>query len=252
MTQTLRQSPTGPLVTIDASDVENESSAPGATVEDALDTLSGQLPANSNDVDNESTVPGATLTNALDALADPVTTARIADDAGTLAKLNGGVLSSLTSGTPTATGTATNLSCGSITIAANTTVIGDTYRSYAHHEFDHTAAATPTIVFEGLRNGVTFISRTINPVLTAGNFGGVFHSSLRFLSLGATGSAVATLLVSNSYGLTITDFSGAHTVTFTVDTTVNQTILFRMRMGTSVASNTITVYQANIEKIINS
>jgi hypothetical protein len=66
----IRRSSSGPFETIEASEVDNDSGVPGATVKAALDSLAGNVASlDSSDVANVSGVVGATVTAALDTLA---------------------------------------------------------------------------------------------------------------------------------------------------------------------------------------
>lgn len=256
MSDSLRQSPSGAERPLSTDDIDNDSNVAGETVSDALDGLSGSVPTTSSQVQNASLIPGATVTVALSAVADPVTTARIQDAAFTRSKLTGGVLVALSGNLPQVTANVTNLSPGVLTIAANTTLVGDYYHSHLAWELIHTAAATPQLICECLYNGVVVTSRTVTPVAVAGTYHGSFDCWWRFSAIGGAGVGTGRVAIqsSNDLGSTLSGrlSSDAATNSTTVDTTASQTLEFRCRMVTAVASNTLSLFNAYIEKLINS
>lgn len=167
------------------------------------------------------------------------------------AQLSGGVLSALTSSSPTANGVSNNLALAAFAIAANTTLVGHTYRSAIYYTFTHTAAATPTLTIEMLVNGVVVASLVVNVVATAGTYHGFVEAVWRYTSIGAAGNVVASLRSVNAVGFAIVDFlASTNVAAVPTDTTASSSVQLRMRMTTSVASNVLTVNQAVLERLI--
>jgi hypothetical protein len=167
-------------------------------------------------------------------------------------QLNGGVLSALTSTSPTATNATTNIGLATLAIPANTLVVGHTYRSVIYYSFVHTAAATPTLTFDMLIGGVVVATLVVNVVSTAGTFPGFIEGVWRFTAVGAGGNAVVSFRSANNAGFAIADFLASTNVSVVpVDTTLATSVLMRMRMTTAVAANTITINQAILERLIN-
>lgn len=249
MTTLLRQSPSGPETLLSTDDIVYGDE----TVTEALARISGDIPPSSSQVQNASIIPGPTVTEALTAIADPVTTDRIADQAFTRSKLNGGIIVALTTGLPFAGVSTANLSAGSFTIDPGTTVVGDTYHAHFFWEAVHTAAATPQIILEFVRNGIVLGNLFITPDSVAGTYHGTFDSYFRYTAIGTTGSAVISLATSNTLSFAIGGWLPSVSAPIaSLNTTINQTLEWRMRMGTAVSGNNLIVYQAYVEKLINS
>jgi hypothetical protein len=165
-----------------------------------------------------------------------------------------GVVVGLGATNPTATNATTNLSAGAYTIVANTARVGTTYKAVIHFAFVHAAGATPTITAEWVLTGGTptgLASFVITPTSTGGTYRGTIEGLLRFQTIGGSAGGISTVRTCNSFGNTGNDSTGGVDGGFTgSDTTVTQTIEFRIRMTTAVASNTLTVQQAYIERVL--
>jgi hypothetical protein len=168
------------------------------------------------------------------------------------AQLNGGVLSALTSTSPTATAANTALGLASHAIPANFLVVGHTYRSCLYYTFVHTAAATPTITLEMIIGAAFGITLPVAVLSTAGTYQGFVEAVWRFTAVGAAGNVILSLRSVNPMGFAVADFLAAANVpVFAVDTTLATAVQLRVRMTTAVAGNTLTVNQAILERLIN-
>lgn len=152
---------------------------------------------------------------------------------------------------PTATNATTNLSLGgSYSVPANTARQGTIYQPHGHYVFDHTAAVTPTLIFETLINGVVVDTITLTPVASAGTYSGWFTATIRFLTVGAGGTAMVSWIQGNTFESGLDQITPSFTTTtVAVNTTLARTIETRMRMGSAVASNTLTVIQGWIARL---
>lgn len=250
----LRRSPSGRLLLFDTDQVDNSSAVPGASLSDALDAIDGDLPVSTSDLSNLSAIPGATVTQALNAIANPVTAARIAPRAVTLAKLaGGGVLLSLGATNPSATNATTNLSCGALTLPAGTVTQGTTFRAYMDWAYVHAAGATPTLTIEWVLGGAALLAFVITPNAVAATYNGLIEAYFRFSSNPTTsGIARFNIKTSNTVGATVTDQLGGSAANQLggINTSITTTLELRIRMTTAVASNTLTLNQAYLERLI--
>lgn len=128
---------------------------------------------------------------------------------------------------------------------ANSLVIGAIYRFSAYFDFVHTAAATPVLQVGFGVNGVPTY-QSLTPASTAATFSGKIEGYARF-----TGpNWRINHAIMNPSGLTITDQIGGFTNLPAVDATVQNTLDFRIRMATAVASNSLLVYNGCIEQLV--
>jgi hypothetical protein len=178
------------------------------------------------------------------------TRAKVTDDVGAQWTL-GYACVSVNTTSPTATNATTNLSCGgSFSIPANTARAGTVYRLHGQYVYVHTAAATPTLTFEILIAGAVVRSVAFTPVSVASTYTGWFTATIRFQTVGAGGTCVATWIQNNDFETGVDQLtSSGHTGTEAVDTTIANAIELRTRMTTAVASNTLTVVQGMIERL---
>lgn len=168
------------------------------------------------------------------------------------AGLNGGILASLLGTTPAATNATTNLSCGAITIAANTTQVGTTFRANLSVEFIHTAAATPTLTLEWVYGGSVVLTRVVTVTAVAGTYTLWSEAYFRFDTIGAAGSARASIRCVCTAGATVADQIGdTQAAVAALNTTISRTLELRVRMTTAVAANTITLHQGTLDRLIN-
>lgn len=168
------------------------------------------------------------------------------------AGLNGGILASLLGTTPTATNATTDLSVGSVNVAANTTVVGTTYISNLSVEFVHTAAATPTLTIEWVYGGVVVCTRVLTVTAVAGTYTLWVEGYFRHTTIGAASSARVSIRSVCTAGATVPDQIGDTTATpAALNTTIARTLELRVRMTTAVAANTITLHQAILQRLIN-
>lgn len=164
-----------------------------------------------------------------------------------------GVLS-VNTATQTATNATTNLACGGqITIPANSAFVGMTFAGRARGSFVHTAATTPTITCEIVVNGTALTngSFVFTPIGTAATYDWSCEWEFRCVTTGSTGTWVGTIIMHMGAATSATteiDGNNATPSTDTVDSTVNRTLEFRVRMTTAVLSNTLTVSQAQIRR----
>lgn len=148
-----------------------------------------------------------------------------------------------------ATNATTNLTCGTFTIPANTLRVGSMYRFTAYATFLHTAATTPTLTLELLINAVVVDSAVATFNGTATTYGVMLTGFITCRTTGAGGTVQANCIIVSS-GVALASPAGSQsTATDAIDTTVARSIEMRVRMTTAVASNTLTVTQAVIEKV---
>lgn len=168
------------------------------------------------------------------------------------AGLSGGILASLLGTTPAATNATTNLSCGAITIPANTTQVGFTFRANQSVEFIHTAAAAPTLTLEWVYGGSVVLTRVVTVTAVAGTYTLWSEAYFRFDTIGAAGSARASIRCVCTAGATVADQIGdTQAAVAALNTTISRTLELRVRMTTAVAANTITLHQATLDRLIN-
>lgn len=165
-----------------------------------------------------------------------------------------GVLQVL-SATVTATNATTNLSCaGSFTIPAGSAIANlTTYSGRVRGSFVHTAAGTPTITCEIVINGTALTngSFVFTPIATAATYDFELFWVLRCVTTGGSGTWVGTVIMlmgAASSATTEIDGNNSAGATDVIDSTVDRTLEFRVRMTTAVASNTLTVIQAHLAK----
>ncbi len=151
------------------------------------------------------------------------------------------------------TNATTNIIGATLPNPANFLKVGQVWLLAAPVAFLHTAAVSPTVIFE-LVYGATVIAAvpTITPVGTAGTFSGIVEGTFTVRTLGATGTVmgyaearVFGLQTANTWG------GGAlcQTTATTVDTTATNAIVLRARMGSAVASNTLTFSQGWVQRL---
>lgn len=179
-------------------------------------------------------------------LGGPVTNASVG-----LQQLQGGILASLLGNTPTATDT-TNLSVGAVTVAGNTTAIGTTYIANLSVEFIHTASATPTLTIEWVYGGAVVCTRVLTVTAVAGTYTLWIEGYFRHTTIGAASSARVSIRSVCTAGATVPDQIGDTTATpAALNTTISRTLECRVRMTTTVASNSITLHQGVLQRLIN-
>jgi hypothetical protein len=161
-----------------------------------------------------------------------------------------GVVQALSGSLPTATGANTNLSCGAYSIPGNISSVGTLYELTGHIEFVHTAAATPTITIELLFGGSVLLSLVVTPTASAGTYSGDIVAILRFTTVGSSGAATASIRCTNGFGTNANNQNAGASSNFLVglNTTLPRDLQLRVRMTTGVASNTLTLYNARIER----
>lgn len=163
-----------------------------------------------------------------------------------------GVLS-VNTATQTASGVTTNLACGGqITMPANSSFVGMTFAGYARGSHVRTGTP-PTITLEIVVNGTALTNGSLvfTPVSTAATYDWTVFWELRCVTTGSTGTWVGTIFMvmgagSNASG--VIDGNNSAPSTDVINDTVDRTIEFRVRMTTGVASNVLTVSQANIRR----
>lgn len=179
------------------------------------------------------------------------------NDLGELMFLDGTGIVGLTGASTTLTNSASNISSGTYLMLANGWNVGTTFRAYIEWVFVHTAAATPTLTLELLVGGAVAASHVITPQSIADTYVGRAFMHTRCVTTGAGGTQMATIRVADqspadgASGSSLHRDVGGNTATTTValDTTVNANIEARIRMTTAVASNSLTLTQAYIERI---
>lgn len=168
------------------------------------------------------------------------------------AGLNGGILASLLGTTPTAVDVATNLSVGSVNVAANTVAVGTTYIGNMSIEFVHTAAATPTLTLEWVHGGTVVCSRVVTVTAVAGTYTLWLEGYFRHTTIGAASSARVSIRAICTAGATVNDQIGETTaVPAALNTTIARTLELRARMTSAVVGNTITLHQGTLQRLIN-
>jgi hypothetical protein len=163
-----------------------------------------------------------------------------------------GVVLALVDTAPSLTASFSNLSCGSYLIPGNTAQLGTTYRLTSIIQFTHTAAATPTITVELVIAGNVMQSVVMVPLSTAGTYDGKIEAVFRFSAVGASASGIATISISNDFGSVLSSWNGGNGSAFIVglNTTIGVSIELRTRMTTGVASNTLQLLQAYVERLV--
>jgi hypothetical protein len=144
----------------------------------------------------------------------------------------------------------TNLSCCTFTTVANSLVAGSVFLFSGWYSYLHTAATTPTLTAEILVNGAVVATGILTPIATAATFSGRIDGILTIRTTGAGGTAMAQVHHdANFSGVGSVDGS-VNTATFAIDTTAARSLELRVRMTTAVASNTLTVTNGYIERLL--
>lgn len=152
------------------------------------------------------------------------------------------------------TNATTNIVGATLPNPANFLRVGQVWKFCATFQFVHTAAAAPTVIVE-LAYGATVIATfpAIQPVSMAATYHGLLEAYMTVRTAGAAGSVIA-YVDARSPGLVVTNaFSGGAACNIaptTVDTTVVNAITLRMRMGSAVAANTLTMPQGWCERLV--
>lgn len=149
-----------------------------------------------------------------------------------------------------ATNATTNLTCVSHTVAANDWSVGSLYVLRGWFQFAHTAAATPTLTIDLLVGGTLVETFVVTPVATALTWNGSIEAVVCCRSTGAGGTMKTDVQCTTSAGTNAANVAFGSTVTAdrSLNTTVSNALLLRMRMTTAVASNTLTVVQGWCER----
>ena len=177
-------------------------------------------------------------------------------EAVTAPKLSGGILRTLTTTIPSASAATTDLSCGAHNIAANTIQAGDTFRCTLKGLFDRQGGgATPTLTVEVVWAGTVIATRVFTPAAASASYMYTFEAILRFTAVGGAASTRIQLQAVNSSGLDAVNQIGASASGGSINvgglnTNVSNTLEFRIRMTTAVASNVLILNDAWIERLI--
>jgi hypothetical protein len=162
-----------------------------------------------------------------------------------------GILVALT-GASLSTTSNNNLSAGAYPIAANVTRVGSMYRAVMFFGFSHfSATTTPTVIIEWLHGGTVQLTATLTPTAATGVHSCRVEAYFRFTAIGASGAGVAIIRVDDKSGSTPDFTTQLSNATGALDTTVVQNLELRIRMTSVVASNTLTLDHATLERIIN-
>lgn len=148
---------------------------------------------------------------------------------------------------------ATNLAGASLNAPANFLKVGQVWAFRMSFTFLHAAATTPTLTLELAVAGTAIVAAVATPVTTATTFHGIAEGFLTVRAVGVSGSLMGAVFI-RSHGLTLAnaacEVGQVDTTADTVDTTVARLIELRMRMTTAVASNTLTVPQGWVERLV--
>jgi hypothetical protein len=147
------------------------------------------------------------------------------------------------------TNATTPLSCGSVTLPANSPRLGSIYRFSAYVTFTHTAAATPVVQFSFKLNGVSVFNLLATPLASARKYHGEIRGLVAVTAIGASGSLNMTLKNDNDWGADTKSALGGAQLSQAIDTTVDNTLEITAHMQTAVASNTLDVHMSYVERI---
>jgi hypothetical protein len=150
------------------------------------------------------------------------------------------------------TNSAANITIASYSITGGTMQVGTQYECKGRCVFVHTAAVTPTLTLELLYAGVVKASCVMAPINVAQSFAVIVEGHITCVTTGATGTILSDCNIICGGGGSLTDglIGSLNTaVGATIDTTTNQTLLFRIRMTTAVASNTLHVTRGSIQRV---
>ena len=151
-----------------------------------------------------------------------------------------------------ATAAVTNLTAASWTQPANRFEAGQVWKLSGRYTYLHTAAATPTLTLEMVVGGAVVCSAVVTPISVAATFHGVVEAYFTVRTIGATGTIMPSVHL-YAQGLTqANEWGGSQvdTATDTIDTTISRLVELRMRMTTAGASNTLTISQGWVEKLV--
>jgi hypothetical protein len=148
------------------------------------------------------------------------------------------------------TNATTNIVGPSATAPADSLQAEQVYQLEWYFTFLHTAAATPTVIIELLIGGVV-ATLTITPISTAATYSGRGESTFTIRSAGAGGTAIGSILAQIMDTTQARDWGGAivGTSTVAVNTTISNNVQIRMRMGSAVSGNTLTISQGWIKRL---
>lgn len=147
-----------------------------------------------------------------------------------------------------ATAAVTNLVGASWASPANAFKLGQVWRFSCWAKFLHTAATTPTLTLELAVGGVAFVTALLTPPATAATFVGRLEGLLTVRAAGVSGSIVTAVegLFSNPSIFGSANLGAAAGF----DTTSAKLVELRVRMTTAVASNTLTLTQGMVERVV--
>lgn len=138
------------------------------------------------------------------------------------------------------------------TAPANTLKAEQVYRLTWYFSCLHTAALTPTVIAELVIGGSPVATLTLTPLLTLGaTFAGRGEATFTVRSDGAAGSVVGAI-IAQLLGTTQGAMWGGGLVgnsPVALDTTVSNLVQIRMRMGTAVAANALTISQGWLDRL---
>lgn len=159
--------------------------------------------------------------------------------------------SSITSNA-TATNATTVLTAASYTIPANELVVGSIWRVTAWFDYTHTAAATPTLTIQLRIAGSSIVSRVIDPPAVATTYAGHISAGFTVRSTGAAGTLMPAFFLLMGDNTAAEQWGGAsvETADVAVDTTVNRDLDLVVFMTTAVPSNTLTISQGYVERVL--
>ncbi len=147
----------------------------------------------------------------------------------------------------------TNLVGASLNAPANFLKAGQVWAFRSPFTFLHTAAATPTLTVELAVAGVAIVAAVVTPVATAATFHGLLEAFFTVRAVGVAGSVCGAVFV-RSHGLTLAnagaDPAQVDTTPDAIDTTIARLVELRARMTTAVASNTLTLSQGWVERLV--
>lgn len=179
------------------------------------------------------------------------TTLRHLDDTGVSQAINTELLTSLTSTVTITAASATDII--SYTRPANSDRVGTTYRLRAKVEYAKTAVSTTSPTFTVSVGGTALVARVLTQTAAAG---GPFELDVEAIvtirTLGAVNTAVyaaaITALGATTQAAAATQ-GNQSTANATISTTISQTIALRGHVATAVASNSLTILAATIERL---
>ena len=148
------------------------------------------------------------------------------------------------------TNATTNLVGASATAPANSLQPEQVYSLEWYFTYLHTAASTPSLIFELLIGGAVLATQTVTPVSVAGTYAGRVQTTFTVRTGGTSGTVVGAIIAQLMGTTQATDWGGGivGTSPTAVNTTVSNVVKARMRMGSAVAGNTLTISQGWIER----